>query len=254
MRNYLLIALTLLSFNVLAAGGPSVPLDKMDVNLKDKASLQRGAQLFTNYCMGCHSAQYSRYERVADDLGIPHELYEQNMIFTGDKIGQLMKIGMSAEDAAQWFGAPPPDLTLTARLRGPDWLYTYLRSFYSDESKPWGVNNTVFKDVGMPNVLAELQGIQVKGCKQVPVGGKDPLSGLPLTEEQCDQLKVLEGTGSMTEAEFDGAIYDLVNFLAYMGEPSKLQSHRIGIYVLIFIVIFGIFAYLLNREYWKDIH
>lgn len=242
---------TFFSVSAMAAGGPSVPLDDMKPNLKDQASLQRGAALFTNYCMGCHSAQYARYERVADDLGIPHELYEENLIFGDAKIGELMTIAMPADLAKGWFGNPPPDLTLTARLRGEDWLYTYLRAFYVDASRPYGVNNSVFKDVGMPHVLADLQGV----CAHKPEMGADviidPLSGRIVKEGGCNEYAV---EGSMSKAEYDEAIYDLVNFLVYMGEPSKLDSHRIGTYVLIFLAFLFVFAYLLNREYWKDVH
>ena len=135
------------------AAGSTVPLDSFESDHSDKASLQRGAALFTNYCMGCHSMEYARYKRVADDLEIPDELYEENLIFTGAKIGELMKNSMSKDMAADWFGAPPPDLTLETRLRGEAWVYSYLRGFYKDESRPLGVNNVVFPAVGMPHVL-----------------------------------------------------------------------------------------------------
>lgn len=236
-----------------AAGGAGVQLDHMEVDLENKASLQRGMKTFVNNCMGCHSAKYQRYERAAQDLGIPNELVEQYLILGDQKIGEQMTIAMSAKDASGWFGAPPPDLTLEARLRGPDWLYTYLRSFYKDESRPWGVNNVVFKDVGMPNVLEYLQGTQLNHCSPEQLHAEtkiDPLTGKEIGK--C--LTVVEGTGQLSEEEFDKVVYDLVNFLAYIGEPSKLESHRIGTYVLIFLVLFFFVAFALKKEYWKDVH
>lgn len=233
------------------AAGASVPLDDFEADHTNKASLQRGAQTFTNYCMGCHSMQYARYKRVADDLGIPPELYEENLIFTGAKIGELMKNAMNPEMAADWFGAPPPDLTLETRLRGEDWVYSYLRGFYKDESRPLGVNNVVFPNVGMPHVMVGLQGL----CAVKPNIGVEPsvepLSGNINNADVCPQYAI---EGSMTGAEFDQAMYDLTNFMSYMGDPIKLERERLGIFVLIFVAIFFVFAYLLNREYWKDVH
>lgn len=242
-----------------AAGGHGVQLDEVDIDLTDKAALQDGLRTFTNYCMGCHGAQFQRYERVANDLGIPHEIMLENVIFTGAKIGDHMKIGMKPDDGKTWFGAAPPDLTLVARVRGNDWLYSYLRAFYEDPTRPYGVNNRVFPNVGMPHVLAPLQGRQVVGCKQVQVvedGRKqyDPLTGTPITHEACDQLTVVPGTGELSEAEYDQKIKNLVTFLAYSANPVKLQSQRIGTYVLLFLAVFFVFAYLLKREYWKDVH
>lgn len=242
-----------------AASGHGPALDSVDIDLTDKAAMQDGARTFANYCMGCHSAKFQRYERVADDLGIPHELMLSNLVFTGAKIGDLMKNSMSPVDAKKWFGAAPPDLTLVARVRGNDWLYSYLRAFYEDPTRPWGVNNKVFPNVGMPNVLVGLQGRQVVGCKQVQVveDGKkqyDPLTGTPLTHEACDQLTIVPKTGKLNEAEFDEKIKNLVTFLAYSANPVKLKSERIGTYVLLYLAFFFVFAYLLKREYWKDVH
>lgn len=233
---------------------------EFDADLHDKPSLQNGAQLYLNYCMGCHSLKFARYERTADDLGIPHEVAEETMIFTGQKIGGLMKNAMPPEQAKGWFGAPPPDLTMVARVRGGEWLYNYLRAFYIDEARPFGVNNKVFPDVAMPHVLIDLQGTVSVGCTQVPMiadnGGerRDALEpGKPLTEEKCGQLVLEEGSGSMSPAAYDKAIFDLVNFLEYVGEPSKLDRQRIGVFVLLFLTIMFGFAWLLNREYWKDV-
>jgi len=237
------------------AAGAKVPLDHIEVDLTNQASLQRGMKTFVNYCMGCHSAKYQRYERAAQDLGMPNELVEENLILGNQKIGEQMTIAMDAKDAANWFGAPPPDLTLEARLRGPDWIYTYLRSFYQDDSRPWGVNNVVFKDVGMPNVLEGLQGVQVNNCtpEQLAHGGDVTID--PLTNKRMGQcLTVVKDSGELSPEDFDKAVYDLVNFMAYIGEPSKLDSHRIGTYVLIFLFIFFFFAFALKKEYWKDVH
>ncbi|HEY8330304.1 MAG TPA: cytochrome c1 [Pseudomonas sp.] len=252
----ILAVLPALSF---AAAPLEYPLDKVNVDLTDKAALQDGARTFANYCMGCHSAQFQRYERVAKDLGIPEKVMLENLVFTGAKIGEHMKTGMQPQDAKVWFGAPPPDLTLVARVRGEDWVYTYLRTFYEDPARPWGVNNKVFPNVGMPNVLASLQGRQVIGCKQVQVvehGKKvfDPLTGTPVTKEGCDQLTIVPKTGKLSEAEFDEKIKNVVSFLSYSANPVKLESQRIGTYVLLFLAFFFVFAYLLKREYWKDVH
>ncbi len=242
-----------------AAGGLEYPLDKVNVDLTDKAALQDGARTFANYCMGCHSAEYQRYERVAKDLGIPEDVMLKNVVFTGAKIGEHMKIGMKPQDAKVWFGAAPPDLTLVSRVRGDDWLYTYLRTFYEDPTRPYGVNNKVFPNVGMPNVLVGLQGRQVVGCKQVQSveNGKkvfDPLTGTPMTEEGCDQLTIVPKSGTLSEAEFDEKIKNLVSFLSYSANPVKLESQRIGVYVLLFLAFFFVFAYALKREYWRDVH
>jgi ubiquinol-cytochrome c reductase cytochrome c1 subunit len=238
-------------------GGPE--LESVDIDVSDKVAMQDGARTFVNYCMGCHSAKFQRYERVADDLGIPHELMLDKMVFTGAKIGDHMVAGMQPADAKSWFGAAPPDLTLVARVRGTDWLYGYLRSFYEDPARPWGVNNKVFPNVGMPNVLVGLQGRQIIGCKQVQVVEDDkkqydPLTGSPLTHEACDQLTIVPKTGTLTEEQFDEKIKNLVTFLAYSANPVKLQHQRIGTYVLLYLAILFIFAYLLKREYWKDVH
>lgn len=233
------------------AAGAGAPLDPMEPDHTDKASLQRGVALFTNYCMGCHSMEYARYKRVAEDLEIPVELYEENLIFTGAKVGELMKNSMSKDMAAGWFGAPPPDLTLETRLRGEDWVYSYLRGFYKDDTRPLGVNNVVFPNVGMPHVLVDLQGLcAVKPNVGVPAS-VEPLSGNVNNGELCPEYA---SEGSMDEAEFEQAMYDLTNFMSYMGDPVKVERERLGIFVLIFVAIFFVFAYMLNREYWKDVH
>lgn len=217
-----------------AADG-AYPLDKVTVDLADNAAMQDGLKTFANYCMGCHGAKFQRYERVATDLGISEEQMMENIVFSDAKIGDHMKSSMTEAQAKQWFGAAPPDLTMIARVRGGEWLYNYMRTFYEDKSRPFGANNKVFKDVGMPNVLVSLQGNQV--C----------------ADEACNELVIEPGTGSMSAAEFDETIKNLVTFLEYSANPVKLKSQRIGTYVLLFLVIFFVFAYLLKREYWKDI-
>lgn len=235
----------------------AIACDEMVPDLTNKESLQRGAKYFVNYCMGCHAARFSRYERVADDLGIPHELMTENLIFTDQRIGDLMQISMRPAQAKMWFGAAPPDLSLVARSRSPEWLYTYLRNFYEDPSRPLGVNNRVFANVGMPHVMIGLQGLLQcgPGPKLAPGGGvlRDNL-GNPEIDEHCGALVQGAIKGSMNTAEYDRAVYDLVNFLEYVAEPYTLERQRIGIFVLLFIGILFIFTYLLNREYWKGIH
>jgi ubiquinol-cytochrome c reductase cytochrome c1 subunit len=229
------------------AAGAGAHLDHAHIDLHDKASLQRGAKLFVNYCLNCHSANYMRYNRMGKDLGIPDELVKENLLFTADKVGEQMRVAMSVADGKNWFGTNPPDLTVIARAKGAgsqgaDWLYTYLRSFYVDDSRPFGVNNTVFKDVGMPHVLWELQGLQaLNNAEDVKEHGAKP------------EFTLAE-PGSMSPDEYDSAMRDLVNFLVYMGEPSKLDRQALGIWVLLFLVVFTLVAYALKKEYWKDIH
>lgn len=235
------------------AAGAKAPLDHIEIDHANKESLQRGMQTFVNYCLGCHSAEYQRFERAAVDLGMPNELVEENLIFGEQKVGEQMTNAMPKAEAAVWFGTAPPDLTLESRLRGEDWLYTYLRSFYEDKSRPWGVNNVVFPDVGMPNVLEGLQGVQKNHCtKEELVHQKkeiDPLTGL-----QIGGCLTLAEKGTQSTEEFDKTVYDLVNFMSYMGNPVLLESRSLGTKVLIFLAIFFVFAFALKKEYWKDVH
>ncbi|MCL7928889.1 cytochrome c1 [Halomonas llamarensis] len=244
----------LLPVTVIAAGGASVPYS-MEPDLADKESLQNGMQIYTNYCMGCHSLEYQRFSRAAEDLDMPRDLVEENLIFSPNLgFNDQMHIAMNSGDAEGWFGAAPPDLSLEARLRGTDWIYSYLLSFYKDPSTATGVNNAVFPLVSMPNVLEPLQGVQEKVCAQTDrhVEGSelDPLTG---KYQSCEVLQVTQ-SGELEPEEFEKAVYDLTNFLAYVGEPSKLQAQALAPKVLIFIFIFGVIAYLLKREYWRDIH
>lgn len=258
----LILALTVVPLKVVAAESAhdcgSIDCEEFVADPEDKASLQHGAKMYMNYCMGCHSLQYSRYNRVAEDLGVPEDLFEANLKFDSNvKMGSLMTNAMNKRDAKEWFGATPPDLTLVSRSRQPEWLYTYLLSFYKDDNRPYGMNNKVFKDVGMPHALLELQGMQE--CAPGPVtaynGGvkRDPLTGEDILEDPCGKLEITFA-GEMTADEYEGAVYDLVNFLAYVAEPMKSDRHRIGTYALLFIALFTVFAWLLNREYWKDVH
>jgi len=231
----LLIALTIVPLTVVGAEA-EVELEEVEMNLEDTVSLQSGLQTFMNYCMGCHSLGYSRYQRVAEDLNIPEDIMLESVVFNPEtNIGDLM-ISAMPETAENWFGVAPPDLSLVARVRQPEWLYGYLTGFYLDSSRPFGVNNRVFANVGMPNVLAELQGDQV--CDDL---------------EHCEELHHVDGTGALSEAEFEEVVYDLVNFLYYAGEPSRLDRERIGGFVLFFLAFLFVFVYMLNREYWKDV-
>ena len=254
----LLLILGLVFLPLKAVGAEQAELDHMQVDLENRSSLQAGAHSYINYCMGCHSLQYSRYERVADDLGIPHDLMLDNMVFDPElKIGALMENNMDEDQAKRWFGVAPPDLTLVARARGVDWLYTYLRGFYADPQRPYGVNNQLFPDVAMPHALLDLQGLQE--CDPDPVAvargniRRDPLTGRDIPLDPCAKLRLAE-EGELSAEEFDAAVYDLVNFLAYVGEPAALKRERLGVYVLSFIAVFFVFTRLLDREYWKDVH
>ena len=246
-----------------AEGGPCKDYgecDEFKYSLNDMASLQRGASTFLNYCYGCHSLQYSRCGRVATDLQIPEELFFENLVFDKSiKPGDLMTGSMSKEKSAQWFGVAPPDLTLVSRVRGDDWIYSYLRAYYEDSSKQYGVNNLVYPGTAMPNVLIGLQGNQKLVCKNIPViakngGEKRDDSGSTITKEKCGYLKVAEGSGELTKDEFDTLIYDLTNFLVYVGEPAKATRERMGWYVIFYFLIFTALSVLLYREYQKDYH
>lgn len=241
----LIFALAFLIPGLANAAGGGYHLDEAPIDLTDKASLQNGAKLFMNYCLGCHSMQYQRYQRTFNDLGIPDELGEEYLQFTGEKVSDYITRAMPAESAAVWFGAAPPDLTLVSRVRGKDWLYTYLRTFYVDESRPFGVNNKVFPEVGMPHVLQPLQGTPREAYEEVLVDGE--------TVKRSVGIKA-DGDGALSAQEYDAAVADLVNFLVYTGEPMRLQSERIGKWVLVFIAVLFIFVYLLKKDYWRDLH
>jgi len=239
MKNYLIAGL-LYSFSILVqAAVTGVSLDPIDIDASNKSSLQSGAEIYMDYCMSCHSLEYARYNRVARDLGIEEDEFMSRFVHTGAKFGELMENSIPENQAKAWFGSAPPDLTLVSKLRSPEWLYSYLRGFYADESRPWGVNNVIFKDVGMPHVLLQLQGL----CAVEPsIGHGEALCGEYVSE------------GSMSAPEYDAAAYDLVNFLAYMADPSKLERERLGWMVFIFLGIFFVVSWLYTRELHKDIH
>jgi len=218
-------------------------LEPAGVNIRDIAALQRGAKVFVNYCLSCHSANYMRYNRLSEDLGLSEEVVLNNLIFPDVKIGDTMSIAMQADDAERWFGKSPPDLSVRGRSRGADWLYAYLRSFYQDASGHW--NNRVLPNASMPHVLWQLQGIQTP----VFADPDENQSGVI----EIDHL-VLTTPGILTPEEYDGIVLDLVTFLDYMGEPAKLKRKNIGVWVMLFLVVFAFLAYLLKVEYWRDIH
>lgn len=234
----LIIFLTL-SFSVSASEG--IKLQEADIDLGDTESLQRGAEHFVTYCLGCHSMKHIRYQRMALDFGVEEKKVLNDIAPLGASIYDQLHTAMNAHDASKWFGVQPPDLSLIARSRGADWLYSYLKGFYIDPKPPLGVNNTVFPDVGMPNVLWQLQGQQESVVKMID--GKQVVVKL-----------VLKEPGALSEQEFDKWVNDLVNFLVYAGEPVQLERQRIGKYVLFFLFMFLAIAYLLKKEYWKDIH
>jgi ubiquinol-cytochrome c reductase cytochrome c1 subunit len=244
----LLIAILLCCASVAANaesghGGPKML--NANVDLGNTESLQRGAKLFVNYCVSCHSANYMRYGRVATDLGIPEDVMKANMMFTTDKIGDPMQIAMKPDDAEAWFGVTPPDLSVVARSRGPDWLFSFLNGFYLDPAKPTGVNNLYFANTAMPHVLGELQGLNRAVFE---------------TETQHDaEVQVFkqfenERPGKLDDIQYRKATRDLVNFLVYVGEPAKLVRYALGVKVIAFLLVLWIVAYALKREYWKDVH
>jgi len=246
MKKQLLAILLLVSPAFALASSGDIHLDHANIDPTNKDSLQRGAKIFVNYCMGCHSAKYQRYNRLARDLGMREEDVMENLMFTGEKTGDQMDIAMTGTMGKKWFGAAPPDLTLVTRVRGVDWLYTYLRTFYQDASRPFGVNNQVFDNVGMPNVLWQLQGVQKAVYKTVTDDEGHE-------HQVLDRLELVEA-GTQSAEDFDATVRDLVNFLAYMGEPIKLQRQSLGIKVMLFLLLFFVVAYLLKKEYWKDVH
>ncbi len=222
------------------ASGAGVQLDKAPLSLQDQASLQRGAKLFTSRCLACHAASYMRYNRL-HDIGMSDQQIKTELELPEDvKVGSTMQAAMDANSAKLAYGIAPPDLSVIARSRSADWLYTYMRSFYADENRSIGWNNTVFPDVGMPFVLADLQGEQVLAVEQ---------------HEGHERKKlVLKTPGSMQSAEYDGAIADLTNYLVFMGEPAKLVRYKIGWIVLGFLFILFLLLYSLKREIWRDLH
>lgn len=227
-----------------AAGG-AASLDHANVDVSNQASLQRGAANFVNYCLGCHSAQYVRYNRMAADIGLTEQQLIDNLMFTGERPHDTMRIGMNADDAKRWFGVVPPDLSLVARSRGADYLYTFLRSFYADPAKPTGVNNLVLPGTAMPHVLWEQQGLQ----EAVWEGHVDAQGNAQKVFKEF----TLATPGAMSPEEYDAFVRDTVNFLEYIAEPAQLKRKSLGFPVIAFLVFFTLLAYLLKKEYWKDV-
>lgn len=238
MKKLILILSLLLPAAVLANEG--VHLDHAPINPANQVSLQRGAKVFVNYCLNCHSAASMRYNRL-HDIGLTDEQIKANLLFSGGKVGDTMTSAISKADAKKWLGAAPPDLSVIARSRGADWLYTYLRGFYRDETRPTGWNNTVFDKVGMPHVLWQLQGEQ-------------HLQASEGNEHEAAPKLVLTKAGTMSPAEYDVLVADLVNYLVFMGEPAKSLRLQLGVAVLLFLSLLFVVAFYLNKEYWKDVH
>lgn len=227
------IILMLLVFPCMAlAAETGYRLDPAPIDPHDRVSLQNGAKLYVNYCLGCHSVQYMRYNRLSD-LGLSEDQIKDNLLFTAEKVGETMKVPFEPKAAKQWFGVAPPDLSVVARSRGADWLYTYLRTFYRDPKTVTGWNNAVFENVAMPHALWTLQG--------------------ELGYDRGKRAFTEISKGSLPRVEYDMAVRDLVNFLAYVGEPAAASRKSIGIVVLLVLGILFIFTYLLKKEFWKDV-
>ncbi|KOR32644.1 cytochrome C [Achromatium sp. WMS3] len=247
MRRLLILAVLILTPILGFTSGGGISLETANIDLHDKASLQRGAKYFMNYCAGCHSLKYARYNRMARDLGLTDKQVQDNLMFvSGSKVGNQITISMSEAQGEKWFGAPVPDLTLVTRnkIGGSDWLYTYLKSFYIDPKRPYGVNNAVFPDVAMPDVLAELRGTQTIEYKE----GKNA-AGQPI-----HVFKQFRRHGGLSNDELDRVFLDLTAFLTYMGEPMQLERRALGKWVLLFLAVFTLLAFLLKKEYWRDVH
>ena len=229
----ILLAVMLMPFFTLALASEDVHLDKAPIDASNYESLQRGARTFVNYCLNCHSANYMRYNRLLE-IGLTEKQIKENLLFAGEKVGDTMKVAMNKKDAAKWLGAAPPDLSVEVRARGADWVYTYMRGFYRDASRPTGWNNTVFDKVGMPHVLYELQGEQE-------------------LNHETHELKLVK-PGRLSVEEYDALVGDLTNFMAYMAEPAKQQRNHLGWLVLLFLSVLLVLTCKLKKAYWKDIH
>ncbi len=236
-----------LTMNAVHASSSSFPLDAAPKRVNSEAALQNGAKLFVNYCLNCHGAVSMRYNRLRD-IGLTDEQIKQNLLFSGEKVGDMMTVAISPKDAKAWFGAMPPDLSVIARAKGADYLYTYLRTFYKDDTKATGWNNMAFPSVGMPHVMWELQGVRTAKYAEE----KDP-------HDATKTVHVFKGfeqvtPGKLNSQQFDDAMADLVAYLQWMGEPAQLDRKRLGVWVLMFLAVFTVLAWGLNKSYWKDIH
>ena len=236
-----LLAGMLLAGPAHAEEGENFPHVTTDIS--DKASLQRGAQLFMNYCSGCHSLKYLRYSRMAEDLGLSEDEVQNNLNLHGAKFGDHVEVSMTEDMGKQAFGKMPPDLSLVARVRGTDWVAAYLKSFYLDESRPVGWNNTVFPNASMPNPLWQMQGLQHAEYGKADASGERPVEKL-----------VLATPGAQTPEQFDQTVRDITTFLEYAGEPAGLTRQSMGVWVVLFLAFFTFLAWLLKKEYWRDVH
>ena len=256
------IALLVMAGGALAAES-GLRLEPAPSRRLDNESLQRGARNFVNYCLTCHSAQHMRYNRLSD-LGLTEQQIKDNLMFATDKIGSTMTVAMSKADATAWFGAPPPDLSVEARVRGADWLYSYLNAFYRDEKAPSGWNNLVFPNVAMPHVLWMVQGVNKlveteyedrEKAEAAVIAAKSLAKAERLPNGKYAVLTLAqESPGSLSPVEYKAFVADLVNYLGYMAEPARNERINIGIGVLIFLGVLFAFAYALKRNYWKEIH
>ena len=229
MRFFIIIFLFI---SPLSFSAENIELSKAPVDLTDNLSLQRGAKIFTNYCLNCHSAKYMRYSNL-QDIGLSAETIKSDLLFTGNKIGDTMSVNMSMKDSKKWFGASPPDLSVVARSRGADWIYSYMRGFYRDPTRPMGWNNTVYVNSAMPHILWELEGEKILNPK----------------------TKKLEkfSSGKLNAKEYDATIADLTNYLVYMSEPDQLKRKKMGYYVIGFLLLLLFLTINLKKEYWRDI-
>jgi ubiquinol-cytochrome c reductase cytochrome c1 subunit len=258
MAKLILALVALLAGGNALAAGEGFPLQASNANVSDRASLQNGARLFMNYCAGCHSASFNRYSRIAQDLGLTEAQVMSNLNFTGAKFGDVVASSMDPADATTWFGAAPPDLSLTVRAKagGTDWVYTYLKTFYLDEKRPIGWNNPVLPNASMPHVLWELQGVQRAITEPKPADAP----GHPAHCENGEiagaclvRFEVVQ-PGLMDAEAYDIAARDIANFMGYMAEPAALQREAYGPWVILYLALFTFIAWLLKREYWRDVH
>ena len=236
MRSSFFFLMFVINYSFAAGGGSG--LDDAKLDLSDGLSIQRGAQTFVNFCLGCHEASYMRFNRLGD-LGLSNGQIKEFLIFGEKKVGDTMVNAMDKEDAELWFGIVPPDLSVIARSRGPDWLYTYLRSFYQDDKSTTGWNNTLFPNVGMPHILWELQGIRELEAGEV---------------SHLGQKTVTKVEGALNQTEYDSFVRDLVNYLVFIGEPARTLRVQIGIVILFVLSIFLVLTWVLKKEYWKDVN
>jgi ubiquinol-cytochrome c reductase cytochrome c1 subunit len=238
-----LVAGSILSAAPAFAAEEGAELPHAGTDITDHGSLQRGAALYMNYCSGCHSLQYLRYSRMATDIGLTEDEVQNNLNFTGAKFGEQIHVALKEDEAKQFFGKMPPDLSVISRVRGSDWIYNYLKSFYLDESRPVGWNNSIYPNASMPNPLWQLQGLQHAQLGKPDAAGDQPVEKL-----------VLAQPGTQTAAQFDQTARDITTFLEYAGEPAAITRQSMGVWVILFLAFFTFLAWLLKKEYWRDVH